>query len=74
MIAREEDVVHRNDRDPERIALLVQELKATLKNSTILTPDSDGYGDSIRRWTDSVEMKAVRNAERTRKCFSSKLT
>ena len=38
---------------------LVDKLKCSLKNSAVLTPDSEGYAEAIRRWSDAVEMKAV---------------
>ncbi|KAB8228825.1 FAD-binding oxidoreductase [Aspergillus alliaceus] len=37
---------------------LAFELRKTLRTSTVLTQDSDGYLESIRRWSDAVEMKA----------------
>ena len=43
-----------------KIDALVQELRASLKCSTVLTPASDGYAESIRRWSDAVEKRAVR--------------
>lgn len=39
---------------------LVRDLKGTLASSKVLTPSSDEYLDSIKRWSDSVEEKAVR--------------
>ncbi|GME66069.1 hypothetical protein ABOM_003993 [Neofusicoccum parvum] len=54
--------------DEARKARLVKELKASLKQSSVLTPDSEGYAESIRRWSDAMERKAgvvvlVRSAE-----------
>ena len=40
--------------------ILVEELKGTLQSPQILTPDSEGYSDSIKRWSDGVEKRAVR--------------
>lgn len=40
-------------------ATLVQELRLLLKDSTVLTPASQGYKESIRRWSDAVEKNAV---------------
>ncbi|KAI9725081.1 MAG: hypothetical protein M1812_000357 [Candelaria pacifica] len=37
---------------------LLSELKSTLKASTTLTPDSEGYAESLKRWSESVEKKA----------------
>ncbi|KAL9002134.1 MAG: hypothetical protein Q9188_004926, partial [Gyalolechia gomerana] len=42
----------------ETIARLVQELRASLHDSQVLTPDSEGYEDSIKRWSDAVERRA----------------
>lgn len=39
---------------------LIQDLTQSLKNSTFLTPDSEGYAESIKRWSDGVEKRAVR--------------
>ncbi|MCJ1462361.1 hypothetical protein MMC07_000961 [Pseudocyphellaria aurata] len=39
-------------------AALVQELRLSLKDSTVLTPDSQGYKESIVRWSDAVEKNA----------------
>lgn len=43
----------------ETIARLVQELRASLHDSQVLTPHSEGYEDSIKRWSDAVERRAV---------------
>lgn len=58
MIAREDE----RSREPtvDAVAGLVQELREILKTSTILTPWSEGYEESIKRWSDGVEKKAVR--------------
>ncbi|KAF8246118.1 FAD-binding domain-containing protein [Wilcoxina mikolae CBS 423.85] len=37
---------------------LVEQLKNSLKCSAVLTPDSDGYAESLVRWSDSAERKA----------------
>ena len=42
-----------------RLKQLVQELRASLKRSTVLTPNSEGYTESIKRWSDAVEKRAV---------------
>ena len=39
--------------------LLVKELRSSLRESTVLTPISDEYTESIKRWSDFVEMRAV---------------
>lgn len=49
--------------------ILVRELKSTLEYSRVLTPDSEGYSDSIKRWSDSVEKRAVRAIYIDRKNF-----
>jgi hypothetical protein len=38
---------------------LVEKLKASIKDSKVLTPTSDGYKESIKRWSDSSEKQAV---------------
>lgn len=43
----------------ERVKLLAAKLRDSLKESTVLTPDSEGYAKSIQRWSDAVEMQAV---------------
>lgn len=43
----------------EPIELLAQELQSSLRHSEILTPESKGYAESIKRWSDAVERKAV---------------
>ncbi|KAL8939700.1 MAG: hypothetical protein Q9216_003214 [Gyalolechia sp. 2 TL-2023] len=42
----------------ETIARLAQELRTSLHDSQVLTPDSECYADSIKRWSDAVEMRA----------------
>lgn len=37
---------------------LVQELRNALGNSTVLTPESEGYQASIKRWSDAIEKRA----------------
>ena len=49
------------ENEKDAVELLVQELRTSLKSSTVITPDSEGYAVSIRRWSDAVEKKAVRN-------------
>lgn len=44
----------------ETVARLVQELRSSLQDSQVLTSESEGYAQSIKRWSDAVEMKAVR--------------
>lgn len=39
---------------------LINELRASLKNSKVVTPDSEDYAASIQRWSDVAEKKAVR--------------
>ena len=40
---------------------VVQELRDSLKTSEadVLTPDSEGYSESIKRWSDAIEKRAV---------------
>lgn len=38
----------------------LQSLKDTLKPSLVFTPDSEGYQDSLRRWSDTGVKPAVR--------------
>ena len=40
--------------------VLVEQLANSLKTSQLLTPDSEGYADGIKRWSDAVEKEAVR--------------
>jgi hypothetical protein len=40
---------------------LVEELKNSLKCSAVLTPDSDGYAESLVRWSEAAEKKAVKS-------------
>ncbi|KAF2132454.1 FAD-binding domain-containing protein [Dothidotthia symphoricarpi CBS 119687] len=44
--------------EDDRVGLLAVKLRNTLENSTVLTPDSEGYAKSIQRWSDAVEMRA----------------
>ena len=46
----------------ELIEQFVKELRSSLYNSKVLLPESEGYANSIKRWSDAVEMKAVREA------------
>ena len=39
---------------------LIKELRASLKTSRVVTPDSEDYATSIQRWSDVAEKKAVR--------------
>lgn len=38
---------------------LIEKLKASIKESKVLTPNSDGYTESIKRWADSSIKPAV---------------
>lgn len=38
---------------------LIEKLKASIKDSKVLTPTSDGYEESIKRWSDSSAKPAV---------------
>lgn len=49
--------------EAERVKLLAAKLRDTLKNSAVLTPDSEGYAKSIKRWSDAAEMPAVSYAD-----------
>lgn len=48
---------------------LVAKLRHSLKNSTVLTPESEGYREAIRRWSDAMEMKAVSLHESITHCL-----
>lgn len=39
----------------------LQALKDALKSSIVFTPDSEGYQDSLRRWSDTGIKPAVRS-------------
>jgi hypothetical protein len=41
------------------VTALAARLRSTLKNSTIFTPDSEGYAKAIIRWSDEMEKRAV---------------
>ena len=45
---------------PSTLKALVQDLRRELDSFNVLTPGSEGYSDSIKRWSDGVEKKAVR--------------
>jgi len=45
---------------PANVVALAEKLRTTLKSSTVLTPDSEGYAKAIIRWSDEMEKKAVR--------------
>lgn len=38
---------------------VLSELRSTIKSSTVLSPDSEGYAQSLKRWSESVEKEAV---------------
>lgn len=38
---------------------LVQQLRADLAGATVLTPGSDGYEESLKRWSETAEKRAV---------------
>ncbi|KAF2443250.1 FAD-binding domain-containing protein [Karstenula rhodostoma CBS 690.94] len=40
------------------VTALAARLRSTLKNSTVLTPDSEGYAQAIIRWSDEMEKRA----------------
>jgi hypothetical protein len=42
---------------PDVYKLLKEELKDT--SAEVLTPDSPGYGESIKRWSEHCEKRAV---------------
>jgi hypothetical protein len=46
------------DINNEKCSLLAEKLRASLK-SAVLTPDSEGYQQSIIRWSDAMEKRAV---------------
>lgn len=37
----------------------VEALRESLKASTVLTPDSEGYEVSLKRWSEAAEKRAV---------------
>jgi hypothetical protein len=45
--------------EDEKVKLLAAELRGALKHSAVVTPDSEGYAESIKRWSDAVEKRAV---------------
>lgn len=51
---------------PDALESLVQDLKRNLERPNVLTPDTKGYSDSIKRWSDGVEKRAVRAGFRTK--------
>lgn len=38
---------------------LAQQLQAELKGATVLTPGSEGYEESLKRWSETAEKRAV---------------
>lgn len=38
---------------------LIEMVKYVAKSSTVLTSKSEGYAESIRRWSDAVEQRAA---------------
>ena len=38
---------------------LIEQLKAELKGGTVLTPGSEGYEASLKRWSETAEKRAV---------------
>lgn len=42
---------------------MVEELRSQLDASKLLTPKSEGYGESLKRWSEAAERKAVREVE-----------
>ncbi|KAF6231778.1 hypothetical protein HO173_010080 [Letharia columbiana] len=57
-MSKREDEVSQGHTSPDALASLLRELKEALEYSIILTPDSEGYLDSIKRWSDEVEKRA----------------
>lgn len=41
------------------LALPITKLRAALKGSFALTPDSEGYEASLHRWSEAAEKRAV---------------
>lgn len=66
-MSKREDEVSQGHTSPDALASLLRELKEALEYSIILTPDSEGYLDSIKRWSDEVEKRAVRAVYNDRK-------
>ena len=48
------------------------DLKSVLNGSEILVPESEGYADSIKRWSDAAEKKAVGLWEKLLRNFTMK--
>jgi hypothetical protein len=46
----------------EKCSRLAKELRSLL-TSTVLTPDSEGYKESIVRWSDAMEKEAVSSSD-----------
>lgn len=44
----------------EAAPALVEQLRKSLKNSEVFVPGDEGYAQSIVRWSDAWEKKAVR--------------
>lgn len=38
---------------------LAQQLQAGLEGATVLTPGSEGYEESLKRWSETAEKRAV---------------
>jgi hypothetical protein len=50
----------------------VERLKASLSSSSeVLTPDSEGYAESIKRWSSAAEKPAVRTLTLCKRTFKS---
>lgn len=50
-----------SDSSLDVLNILVDELRQSLEKPNVLTPDSEGYAESIKRWSDGVEKRAVSN-------------
>lgn len=42
------------------VSIPIDELRKSVKASAVLTPDSEGYEESLHRWSEAAEKRAVR--------------
>lgn len=42
---------------------IIDELKVTLKDAQVITPNSEAYVESLERWARNSEKKAVRSLD-----------
>lgn len=53
----------------EALTPSVEDLRASLRASKVLTPGSPGYEESLHRWSEAAEKRAVR--QRSPRCLQS---